>query len=377
MEAHTDTITYLNSLINYEKSGFGPDCKHFDLDKLRVVLEKSGNPHHDYRCVHVAGTKGKGSICEFASGILQASGYRVGLFTSPHLSSPNERIKINGNMIRDDDIAGVVSCLREHLGHAEGEFTFFEVYTLLALLYFSKEKVDHAIFEVGLGGRLDATNVIFPDVCAISPVSYDHMEVLGSKIDEIAIEKAAIIKKGTHCVSAEQIPSVLNVIDKRCREVGASLSVVGKDITYKPTSLSEVGSCFDVISRDTARRAPAIKRYEGCKANMPGEFQVSNAATAVGICEKLLGAEKTDMEAFKRGIQNAFLPGRLETLCRCPAIVIDGAQNGASAEHLKYSVEQIFKYDKLILLLGISDDKYVKSVCRELVPIADEIILTR
>ncbi len=371
MPSYKETLKYLDSFINYERIGLDNPGMDLDPGRLRNVLKRMKDPHRDYSCVHVAGTKGKGSVCAFTSSILEKAGYRVGLFTSPHLVTVRERIKTNGRIIGKSDIACVVERLKEYIDPrvADKELTYFEVLTLAAILYFSLKKVDYAVFEVGMGGRLDATNVIDAKVCGISPVSYDHTGVLGTKIEQIAREKAAIIKKGAHCVSSPQRQPALRVIKDRCREENASLSLVGKDITCSTLHLDEKGSCVDVVGLNG--------HYEKCRINMPGDFQPSNCATAVGICEQLLGAKGIDEDALKKGISSAFIPGRMEIICRRPMVVIDGAQNGDSAERLKYSVEQIFKYDRLILLLGFSRDKDIKSVCRHLVPMADEVVLTR
>ncbi|MEA3489987.1 MAG: folylpolyglutamate synthase/dihydrofolate synthase family protein [Candidatus Omnitrophota bacterium] len=361
---------YLDSFVDYEKTGFDGIRRKFDLAGLRRVLKDLGDPQRDYLSVHVAGTKGKGSICAFTSSILRDAGYRVGLYTSPHFFTPAERIRVNGRMIGGSDLVRTVSVLKERIGRdAAKRFTFFEVYTLLAILYFSMKKVDYAVFETGMGGRLDATNVIDARICAISPVSYDHMNVLGSRIGQIAREKAAIIHRGAHCVSAPQRAAALDAIISRCGRVGASLSVVGKDVTYSIKTADEKGSAFDVQGNRGS--------YRGCRTRMPGRFQVTNCAAAVAVCERVLHDKRIDKRVIKRGIRNAFIPGRLEVLARRPLIVIDGAQNGDSAEKLKYSVEEIFKYDRLILLLGVSGDKDIGSICRRLAPMADEVVLTR
>jgi dihydrofolate synthase/folylpolyglutamate synthase len=285
--------------------------------------------------------------------------------------TPAERIAVDGEMIPEEDLADVVKKIRENLPGAEKRFTYFEMFTLMAMFYFRARGVDYAVFETGLGGRLDATNVLEPDVCGITPISYDHMKVLGERIEEIASEKAAIIKNGSRCVSSPQCEAALGIIRRRCGQTGSSLSLVGDAITYDIHSLGPEGSVFDIHGEKGD--------YEGCRVRMPGDFQVTNCATAVGICENLLGkgGEKIDPAALKRGIENAFIPGRMEILSLRPAILIDGAQNGESAAKLKYSVERIFKYDRLILLLGLCRDKDIESVCRELAPAANEIVLTK
>jgi len=375
MLTYKGALEYLNSFVNYERSGLDLLKGEFDLGKLRKVLKKMKDPHQGYRSVHIAGTKGKGSVSVFTSSILREAGYRVGLFTSPHLGTIRERISIDGRVITEKDIVRAVEQVRRVIGQrsAFDRFSFFEVYTLLAILYFKIKKVEYAVFECGMGGRLDATNVIDGAVCGFAPISYDHVQVLGRKITAIAGEKVAIIKENSRCVSSPQRPAVLRVMENKCREKKASLSVVGKDITCRLRKTSENGGTFDISSRK--------REYKACHTAMLGDFQAENCATAVEICEQLMGSEKggrnISVKTVKRGISHAFLPGRMEVLCQRPFLVIDGAQNSASAARLKYSIEQIFKYDKLILLLGLSRDKDIRGVCRELVPLADEVILTR
>ena len=363
MESYENTLKFLNSFTNYEKIGF--DClkEEFNLDKLKKVLKAMKDPQLNYRTVHVAGTKGKGSVCTFVSSILTASGYKVGLFTSPHITDFSERIKINAQEISNEDLEEIVEEIKKYIGpDPQKKFTYFEIITLIAILYFSFKKVDFAVFEVGLGGRLDATNVISPEVCGISPISYDHMGILGSDIKDIAQEKAGIIKEDVHCVVSYQKPSVLNVIASKCAANNASMSLVGKDISCEVKKLTEDGSVVNINGQTY-------------NINMPGRFQAANCALAVGICEKLLG--KLDQEKVKRGIRAAFIPGRMEVIAKNPLLILDGAQNVDSAENLKESIEQIFKYDKLVLLLGFSKDKDIRGVCNALKGFADEIILTK
>jgi len=337
------------------------------------MLNVMGNPEKAYPTVHIAGTKGKGSISVFTSSILVESGYKVGLFTSPHLMTIRERIVVNNKMITEEDLAFAVGELSSFLGNKPGsrEFSFFEIYTMLAMLYFRMQHVDIAVFECGLGGRLDSTNVINPIVCGFAPISYDHFQVLGTTLEEIAGEKAAIIKTGTRCVSSHQTPQVMKIIEDMCTRHSVPLSVAGRDINYDVERLDEKGGCFNIYGRD--------RSYEKCSTLMLGRFQAENCAVAVGICEELelAGTIKMYKSAVRTAISKAYLPGRMEILSRDPLLVIDGAQNAASAAELKYSVEEIFKYDRLILLLGLSSDKDIEGVCREFSQLADEFIVTR
>ena len=371
MRTYSQALKYLDSFTDHEKIGFRGLVEKLDLERVRLAAAALGDPQRDYRSVHVAGTKGKGSICAFTASILESAGSRVGSYTSPHLSDASERIRINSKPVPKSDLVKVVARLERELGpDARKRFTFFEVYTLAAMLYFSLEKVDWAVFEAGLGGRLDATNILQPEVCCVSPVSHDHTRVLGSTIREIAGEKAGIIKKGMKCVCAPQKPAAMRVIKERCARLKVPLYVVGRDITFQARRMDETGSVFDVRGKSGL--------YEEVETTLPGLFQVENAAAAVGICEFALGKKGALKErTVREGLKKAFLPGRMEVICREPLLVIDGAQNAESAGALKRSVEKIFKYDKLILLAGLSSDKDIKGFCGRLGPLADRIVITR
>lgn len=370
MQTYEEALKYLDLFTDYEKFGFKDLKEKLNLDRLHKVLSELNNPHHKYQSVHVAGTKGKGSICAFTSNILRQKGYRVGLYTSPHILTTRERIVLNGNMIKEDEFTEVLSRLQKVLPKEPyKEFTFFEIYTLIAMLYFDIKKADFAVFETGLGGRLDATNVVNAEVCGISPISYDHMQFLGDTIEKIAREKSGIIKRDAKCIVSPQREEAFSVIRDKCMKEKASFFLVGKDIRYSIKSSNMEGTHFSVKG--------ILGEYKDCYVNMPGEFQASNAATAIGICEALLGERDSDEKTFEEGIRKTFLSGRMEIISQKPIIMIDGAQNEDSAKNLKYSVEHSFKYDKLILLLGISKDKDIEGVCRHLTTIADEIILTQ
>lgn len=370
MRTYKKTLEYLDTFVNYEKKTLSGREK-FDLKYLRAVLKKIRNPEKSYYAIHVAGTKGKGSICAFISCILKEAGYKVGFFTSPHLVSAEERIKFKNRNIGKSEIVYVVDYLRKRIEpRALKKLTYFEMFTLIAMVYFKMKGADFAVFETGMGGRLDATNVIDAKLCGFSPISYDHTHVLGKKITQIAREKAGIIKNKAYCVSSGQLKGVMCVIKQKCAEKSAELSIVGRDITYEIKRCDRRGTIFDVYGRNSI--------YRSCRLTMLGEFQASNCAAAIGICEKALENKGgLSLEAVKKGAERAFLPGRLEILRNEPILIIDGAQNKASAACLKDAIKQIFRYRKLILLLGISRDKDIKGVCCELVPFADEIILTR
>jgi len=370
MTSYNQISEHLDSFTNFENIGFGDIREEFNLDKLRQVLERIGNPERNYRVIHVAGTKGKGSVCSFVSSILREAGMSSGLFLSPHIVTPRERIQVNGEIISENDFAEIFNYLMGALERPANEkYTFFEMYTMVALEYFSRKKVDFAVIEVGMGGRLDATNVTRGEFCGISPISYDHVQFLGNSIRAIAEEKSAIIKSGAYCVSSPQTPDAERIIKKRCLENNAELVLVGRDLKYEIDRLSEGGSSFNFDG--------IYGSYKNVQTSLAGIFQAENAVTALGICEKVLFPTRELDGILKRGIKNAYIPGRMEVLLKKPYFVADGAQNADSAANLKKSIEQIFKYDNLILLLGMSRDKDIKGVCRILGPFADKIVLTR
>jgi len=363
---YPQAIKYLESFINYEKIPAYPYKQSLKLERIKGFLESIGNPHLGLKCIHIAGTKGKGSTCAFLTYILREAGFKVGLYTSPHLADFRERIRILGcqavkfpgqrikdfeGMIPKKDLARLIGKLKPAIDkfNAESEYgplTFFEGYTAIAFAYFKERNADFAVLETGLGGRLDATNVVNPLVCAITPISYEHMDKLGNTLGKIAAEKAGIIKtRGLTVITAPQKKEVLTVIRERCRITGAKLNKTGK---------------FDF------------------KTRLIGAHQKINAAVAVGAIEALRNyGISINAAAIKRGLTNTLWPGRCEVISKTPLIVLDGAQNVASAQALKKAIKDNFEYKKLILILGISSDKDIAGICRELLPLADTTILTQ
>ena len=229
-------LRYLESFINYERLDNYDYNKSFTLERMKNLAGFLGNPQDEISSIHIGGTKGKGSTASFVHSILKNSGFKTGLYTSPHLASFRERIRINDELISEKEVASFLEELKPAINKLGDMPSFFEIYTALAFLYFKSKKVDFAVYEVGLGGRLDATNVINPLVCAITPISYDHMQKLGSTLREIAFEKCGIIKEGCICVSAPQEKEVLDVIEDACSKKNAKLFTVGEDISFEELS---------------------------------------------------------------------------------------------------------------------------------------------
>jgi len=300
--------------------------------------------------------------------ILQREGYRVGLYTSPHLMRFTERIKINGEEIREEEVASLTGWMRERIEAAgiAGPFTFFDFTTAMALLYFCQKRVDVAVLEVGLGGRLDSTNVVKPLLAIVTKVTKDHEAILGKSILKIVGEKASIIKEGRPFLTAATQPQVLRLFSKVCAEKGTPCFRVGRDFRY-------------------ARRDEREFDYKGLhrtlwsvQLNLWGLHQIVNATTALGAMEILedLGYP-VSIDAMVEGLKEVNWPGRLEVISTSPNVVLDGAHNPAGAIALRESLEREFKYRHLILLIGIMKDKDAGSILQTLAPLADHIILSR
>lgn len=345
------------------------------LSRMEYLLEQFNHPEKKLKVIHVAGTNGKGSTVTMTANILKEAGFRVGVYISPHLYCFTERMTINGEPIPQEKLAELTSRVKPILEKMPletdlGEGTEFEVTTLLALIYFVEAKVDYAILEVGLGGKLDATNVVNPLVSVITNVDLDHMDQLGNTLREIAGEKAGIIKENGLVVTGSQEKEVLNVIKEVCVQKKARLWQVGKDILW------EKGPCN--ILRQSFSLKVGDKRYEKMETGLLGEHQILNAATAFGVIEALKEREiSVDERAIRQGLAKSKWPGRLEIMQENPLVIVDGAHNEAGAKTLKKALEEVFEYENLVLLLGIFADKAIGDVVRELVPLAKTVIVAK
>ncbi len=369
---YQEALQYLDRFVNLEKKDVYDYDLSFKLDRMRKLCSLLGDPQDEVRAIHVAGTKGKGSTSAMIQSILKNSGFKTGLYTSPHLASFRERIRIDDELISEDDVGGILDTIRAAVDEmGDDEPSFFEIYTALAYIYFKDKGADFAVYEAGLGGRLDATNVVEPLVCAITPISYDHTGILGDTLEKIAYEKAGIIKNNSICVSAPQPAEALSVIEKVCRERDTELVLIGRDIKFNELDASGEQEVFSVTA--------LFEKYDNLHMKLLGFHQVINAAVAIGVIEGLrLSGVSVGRPSIKRGIESVKWPGRLEVVRkRSPRIILDGAQNKASADALARSVKKLFKYGKLILVLGISKDKDIIGILKELVPISDTIILTK
>lgn len=369
---YQEALRYLDSFVNFEKTEGYNYKASLKLERMRRLACLLGDPQKATRSIHIAGSKGKGSTASYVYSILKSAGFRTGLYTSPHLVTFRERIRINDSLISEEDIAAIMGRIRRVVDSSmkDDRPTFFEIYTALAYIYFKEKKADFAVYEVGLGGRLDATNLIEPLVCAITPLSYEHTDKLGNTLKDIAAEKCGIIKPGAICVSAPQTKEALDTIEAICKKRMARLILVGRDIKFKELESNEYSNVFDVEG--------AIGKYPALKTTLIGTHQITNAATAVGIIEALnsKGVEISS-DSIRNGIGAAKWEGRLEVICKAPLIVVDGAHNKASAIVLADSVKKIFADKRPILIFGASKDKDVKGMLEELLPIVDSVIFTK
>jgi dihydrofolate synthase/folylpolyglutamate synthase len=371
---YQQAIDYINSYTDYEKIGMPHDPAFYDLRRVDELLSLLGNPHHQASSVHITGTNGKGSVAAMVASALTASGYTTGLYTSPHFHTWRERIRVGGELISEAELTALVASLKPQLEAVNekatyGKLTTFEFLTALAFAYFGQRGVDFQVLEVGMGGRFDATSVINPVVGIITPISFDHMDVLGSTLAEIAAEKAGIIKPGSTVVISPQPDEAARVIRETCRSCGAQLVTVGSDVTWQ-------GLGFDL-----ARQLLRVKgRRDIYELSIPllGQHQLSNAATAVAALEVL--ADKgfnVSREDIAKGLKRVSWPGRLQILSRHPLVVVDGAHNIGAARQLAQSIQQYFNFERAILVMGTSYDKDVASIVSELFPLFDKVIVTR
>lgn len=365
-----DTIQYLFSLQKYGIK--------FGLDNINRLMSALGDPHKSFLSVHVAGTNGKGSTSAIIASVLKSAGFRVGLFTSPHLISFTERIRINGAEITESDVVALAGEIREIVSRLE-DFspTFFEVVTALAMLYFKRKKIDIAVIEVGMGGRLDATNIILPEVSVITGISHDHKDFLGDTLKEIAREKAGIIKENIPVVMSSQTSEVMQIIEKKTGESNAELFSYGKDFSSALNQETISGIRFDYCEGG----APVIRDLF---MPLTGEHQMHNASVAIKAAMILLMhrgnniPSNTIHQFIRDGLNNVKWPGRLEFIHEDPPVVIDGAHNPAAAAALSAALKKVFlkKYKTIILILGIMADKDLNGTMGPLLPLASEIILT-
>ena len=379
MFTYQQALDYIYSFVDQEK--LQPDKyepRRFDLTNMHAFMTMLGDPHRRLRAVHVAGTKGKGSTCAMMASVLQTAGYNVGLFTQPHLHTFRERIQVGGRLISEDEMVVLLEQLKPSIEDLPDPSTF-EIMTAMAVQYFAEQEVDFAVIETGLGGRLDTTNVIEPLVSVITSISYDHTYILGDTIEEIAREKAGIIKEGKPVVCAPQKPAAEQVIVEVCQERNAPLVLLGRDWLWERTESNVHGQGLRVTCK-TADGGGLLKHGETGDFWIPllGRYQVVNAATAIATLDQLhLQGVDLSLTHVSDGLRTAHWPGRLEILSQNPLLVVDGAHNMDSMQRMMDTLVEDLLYDRLIVVAGFSADKNIAGMMRELTSRADELILTK
>jgi len=344
-----------------------PSTIKLGLNNINALMERLGSPHENFRSVHIAGTNGKGSTAAFISAMLIEAGYKTALYTSPHIERFNERIRVDNVEISDNRLkelsAKVQAAADEHPFVSP---TYFEFATAVAFLYFSSVKADMAVVETGLGGRLDATNVLLPEISVITPISIDHSDYLGDTPADIAFEKSGIIKDSAPVLSGRQTDEVRRVIEKRADEKKTTLHLGGRDFDFI--------SCGDKCIRYVA----ASGSLDEICLSMEGEYQKENAALAVAAVRMLKrsGIEIPD-DLIRSGIKKAFLPGRFEIVGTNPCLILDCAHNPGGAKKLVSSLQSFFGNKRGVIVAGMMRDKDVSGILSELSKIASAIILTR
>ncbi len=340
------------------------------LEPMRQALAAMGNPHQRFRSVHIAGSKGKGSISAMLARVLDTAGYRVGLFTSPHLHSYRERMQINHALPSEAEIVDLFVTRRD-LFDAMPELITFELTTLMAFDYFAREGVDMAVVEVGLGGRLDSTNLIVPELSIIAALSLEHTAILGDTIEKIAYEKAGIIKPRVPVILAPNTPAATSVVTAIATERDSRLLRVGQDIPYRLGDADPQGQSFEV------RRWPDGP-WQRERIPLLGEHQAVNAACVVGAVDVLhaRGIPISD-EALSSGLRDVRWPARLEILGHDPLVVVDGAHTPESAAYAVAALRRHLVFDRLILVFGALSDKDVGGMLDSLLPASDAVVLTR
>ena len=390
--SYEEALAFLYKAIDYEKLiSYQYNASTFSLDRMVKMLEYAGNPHKSFPSIHITGTKGKGSTAIMMSIILEHAGLVSGLFTSPHLVDLKERIQIDRQNISEQEFTDNLDDLRPYIQNLRdiepsASPTFFEILTAVAMLYFKKKQVNMAVLEVGLGGRLDSTNVVMPQVSVITNVGLDHTAILGNTLSSIAYEKAGIIKQGVPVVSAVEVPEALSVIEKTCKEKNARLYLLGRDIW-----ISECGMRNADLPLNPKVPNPKSERGLMCTIKtwrhtypeiflpLIGAHQAKNCALVLGALEIMReqGTISIDDETIRNALAHVHCPARVEVIEKNPLIILDYAHTVDSMKFLRESLVGNFTFNKLILILGFAQDKDLDNILNEIVTVGDAIIVTR
>ena len=389
---YKEALAYLYGLSDYERGGPYTRDPLEKLPREARLLERLGNPQQRYSCTLIAGTKGKGSTAAFIERVLREAGLRTGLYTQPDLHTFRERMRVNGRLISEQEMAELVPMVRAEVEQIErsrefGPFITYEVATALAFLYFARQHVQHAVLEVGLGGRLDATNITQPLVSVIASISYDHTQILGNTLREIATEKAGIIKENGLVVTSAQSPEALLAIAEVSHARHARLVRVGS-VAGDPAQaevaagrLPALSYRYELEERTIGHQRLAVyapgRTYRGLEIPLAGQHQLENAALALATLEMLREKGVAWSEgALREGLRRVYWPGRIEVVGHHPTVVVDGAHNADSMQKLVETLRNSFALHRLIVVLSVSRDKDLEGIARALREV-DIVVLTR
>ncbi len=371
--SYQDALDYIYSFVDYSRThqaNLSPE--NFDLSRMVEFMNLLGSPQLEFPSLHVAGSKGKGSVSAFCASVLQAAGFKVGLYTSPHLKDFEERMQINGVPISRNTLAEYVEEIKPAV-ESIPKLTTFEIMTGLAFLFFARQKVDIAVIEVGLGGRLDATNIITPLVSVITSLYLDHVTILGETLEEIAAEKGGIIKPGIPVVSAPQEEKALNVIKKIAAQRGSQLIKVEEDYPFSIVSSTLDGQEFVLTNPGEGQGGDSSYFIP-----LLGTYQVLNAVTAYAALDNIRSRGfPLDEAEIKRGLETTVWPARFEIARREPPVIFDSAHNPASMRKLRETLDSFFPDLPLILVFGISEDKQLDGMFQEILPRTSHLITTQ
>ena len=388
-------LAYIEAFIDYERSpDFSRQARFYNLNRISLLLEQLGNPHDRLRVIHIAGSKGKGSTAALVAAVLTHTGYKTGLFTSPHLITPRERCRIDGELISEADVAFYIDKIKpaiETVSVSEfGRVSFFEIYTALAFTYFADKATDFAVIEVGLGGRLDATNVVAPVATVITPIGLEHTAILGETYTEIAAEKAEIIKEGCPLALAPQHPDARTVFEKVANE--RNVPIVTAKIHEAPCSLvsGDVAQAHRASTSQLVQNADGIpiaqqfdvetdsERYSQLTIPLLGHHQVVNATTAIAAIECLKQSGWTiPKNSIYAGFKNVQWHGRIQRMMAAPLVVLDGAHSPVSMEALCLTLRESFRYTRAIFIVSLMKDKNLKAIGDIVSKTADTVIATQ